>query len=99
MHTRGPWKVIRGSDCQEIQGPKGERIAMEPIEINEGSPETGIWLDRYGTEDNLNLISAAPELLFALEAVVSLSTGTNYADVMNTLALAREAIAKAKGHE
>lgn len=91
-HTPGPWLIIPGGD----EWSQGRIATIEP------KPETMIS-ENYWTvaevnnrrderEANARLISAAPDLLEALEAVVSV------ADRATTeFDLARAAIAKARG--
>ena len=90
-HTPGPWKTRKGffSDAVEIYKPKHLMKPFIPTEIaiirSEG-PEG---------EANARLISAAPELLEALQAFVKYADDVN--DDSPELDRARSAVAKATG--
>ena len=92
-HTPGPWKTRKGffSDAVEIYKPKHLMKPFIPTEIaiirSEG-PEG---------EANARLISAAPELLEALQAFVKYADDVN--DDSPEFDRARAAIAKATGVE
>lgn len=84
-HTPGPWQIIKG---YEIWGHAGEKVC------DLGFPE-----DTY-TKGDRNLIAAAPDMLAALEKV--LSYAEYYAPTLNgpvdeCFKEARAAIAKARG--
>ena len=82
-HTPGPWHVANG--CQ-IRSAK-DQIAKA-------------WMMRNGEGlANARLIAAAPELLEALEEIVSAADGDGWSQLDADLRKARAAIAKAKGGE
>ena len=87
-HTTGPWTLRRAqfSFGWVVLG-KGKRVAM----LSE--------LDEETSENTANavLISAAPDLLEALEAVLAWGTDENYVRASESAAKARAAISKAKG--
>lgn len=91
-HTNGPWKI---ADVK-ANGLINECFA---IVANDNNGEwwhiAGVWNDcesLKASECNANLISAAPELLAALEAGVD-----NEISMIDWMKMARVAIAKAKG--
>ena len=81
----GPWFVVNDeTDCVSTAGKK----SLDELQNNE-------FIDR-NSGGNARLIAAAPELLEALEMLVSWEeTGTPVSDVC--FSQARTAIAKAKG--
>lgn len=82
-HTPGPWHVANG--CQ-IRSAK-DQIAKA-------------WMMRNGEGlANARLIAAAPEMLEALEEIVSAADGDGWSQLDADLRKARAAIAKAKGRE
>jgi len=107
-HTPGPWLAFRGSAFWEVipQRKGGER--KPPYQIADtcssdpGNPDKGLQ------EANARLISAAPELLEAIEAAIAsgMVPGESITGGPGTktqqgkaAAMLRAAIAKAKGLE
>ena len=107
-HTPGPW-VVGASDFLEqwvcIDAPSGDRDLdyklWEGIAMAYGCEESpGKGLKK--AKANAYLIAAAPELLEALEMIVSEAdsyTARTGKPIYNWLDQARAAIAKAKGEE
>jgi hypothetical protein len=84
-HTPGPW-FASGTDVK----PLGDR----PFICWTGTPER----DLSEAQANARLIAAAPDMLAALEAFVGSRKGDGMGWTLDSLeALAREALAKAKG--
>lgn len=82
-HTPGPWFSVNTKDCPNVMTNGGFLIA-ETRGIN--------------CEANARLITAAPDMLAALEAFVGSRKGDGMGWTLDSLeAMAREAIAKAKG--
>lgn len=92
-HTFGPWKHTRRlTDEWKISGEKGEWIASVWATMEDGKT----------FEANAALIAAAPELLAALEHIVSEATDTTMDNdaILGYIAMyARAAITKAKGEQ
>jgi hypothetical protein len=94
--TAGPWDLCEVGDYADfdgrsrviLDGGMTQRIAVVHVSDEEG-------------DANARLIAAAPELLLALETLVSLSGDENATavDEGNAWAQARAAIAKATGEE
>jgi GTPase Era involved in 16S rRNA processing len=80
-HTQGPWALNRYGD---VICSTGEIVQAEGFAIP--------GISRPETRANRNLMSAAPEMLAALEAVLSVADRATV-----EFDLARTAIAKAKG--
>src|SRR6056300_1013694 len=92
-HTPGPWEVVELVDGYDIRSPKSRcRIAT-------ASDPEAVW-GAIGREEDACLMAAAPELLEALEATVSLLEKLgHFSDNSLTVGAARAAIANAKGGE
>ncbi len=92
-HTPGPWRII------EI---RGRAVILEP-EQDGHVCKISEWADEYAEEQEANarLIAAAPELLEALENLVSLcEAGLNKEyNIEAELSEPRAAIAKATGDQ
>ena len=87
-HTPGPWRVEIDSrtDCRIVVGASGYRIATP----HEGVAEFNGY--------DADLVAAAPELLEALESMISSWDGPADVEKMDlAIQSARSAIAKAKG--
>jgi hypothetical protein len=83
QHTPGPWFSADTHECPDVMADGGFLIAKT----------RGI-----NCEANARLIAAAPDMLAALEAFVGSRKGDGMGWTLDSLeALAREAIAKAKG--
>ena len=87
-HTPGPWSVVaNGGHSYTIRGSRNEAIC-----------DTSIWLhsDPHSeSRANAHLIAAAPDLLEALEDLLTICDGDP--DEPDEIGWARAAIAKAKG--
>lgn len=76
-HTKGPWKVGKWKDSQEvmIDAPNGEpdfkTVKWEGLAVVYGSDDEDFDKGHRKCEDNARLISAAPELLEALQKAVA----------------------------
>ncbi|GGD58701.1 hypothetical protein [Croceicoccus mobilis] len=82
-HTPGPWSLDENDIRDEAQAVLTDRFGGTVADVFTGH--------RHGEcEANARLIAAAPELLDALEYLVSLGGG-------DCLDMARDAIAKARG--
>lgn len=91
QHTPGPWRVAFGNRL-EIHGPKDEIGWPKSIVWN-----AGLFTDKE-SQANAALIAAAPDMLAALEAFVGSRKGDGMGWTLDSLqAMARDAIAKAKG--
>jgi len=93
-YTRGPWEVDSQDDQRIMCGLKDIAAA---INVWSSNPETD--MKEGECEANARLISAAPELLEALEICLGHMTGGmdgNWADC-DPVEVARQAVAKAKG--
>lgn len=90
MHTPGPWRAQRWMEDRSnarVLGPKGETLAVVYDLRNEGP-------------DNQALITAAPDLLAALEGFVDeechCNTAVEAGEAKCVQCVARAAIAKAR---
>lgn len=103
QHTPGPWKFKRArrtSTVVEVIGAAKQRPIVCFVNIEQMGVHVGC-----GTETpaaNVRLITAAPELLAALEACEAMLNGKTHhdgelIDGFVVLARAESAIAKAKG--
>ena len=105
-HTPGPWGWVKQTEARQLDG------AVVPLsEPHDYSLGPGVLLTDYtdGTpwgdeidQANGRLIAAAPELLEALEYIVSSDMAQREEDeghVSTDLVMARAAIFKAKGEE
>ena len=91
-HTPGPWEVVELVDGYDIRSPESRcRIAT-------ASDPEAVW-GAIGREEDACLIAAAPELLEALEQVVSFVDAGQGTWTVEEQQKARAAIAKAKGEE
>lgn len=81
-HAPGPWLEFGG----RIESPNGETVCVMPV-----------WKPELLNAPNARLIAAAPDLLGALEGLMSLYGRTNDEDATDELLAARAAVAKAKG--
>ena len=101
--TRGPWKYMRASRQNSGRIATVCRVGEFVVGPDHGTPAMADYSAHGSDEDDARLITAAPELLSALQEVIDLAL---YGDVdENTEALgwgavikdAKAAIAKATG--
>lgn len=96
-HTQGPWKTFwsyGNTDTHRIYKGHSADICETIASVNAFAPTDGDM--EQESKANVRLIAAAPELLEALEEVMSGNTnGVNICSVVK----ARAAIAKAKGSQ
>lgn len=93
-HTKGPWEVNAIDDDTQT----GEVVVWELLEgkvIGAEIVVPSIWLDDEQAIANANLITAAPDLLDALEGCLEALRAYN--PECGQAMMARAAIAKAKG--
>ena len=91
-HTPGPWSADYGGFA--VFCDTGAEVAV----VTTGNHDDGSAVAMPEMESNLNLISAAPDLLEACELLlIYLGDWNDMED--ETCAAARRAIAKAKGQE
>lgn len=91
-HTKGPWKVDTKGRFWSIESTQCEICAMPDMDGREATPNE---------QANARLIAAAPELLAALEHIVSEIAGggdMSAATVEHLGSIARAAITRATGH-
>lgn len=95
-YTKGPWCAEFGEAYRVRSKDDGGQIA---IMMNLKGAH-GLGGRRTGDEvaANARLISAAPDLLEALQEIVDAADGSGWAQLDATLANARAAIAKALGN-
>lgn len=101
-HTPGPWVADFG-EAFHIRPPEGGTLAQ--VTFLKGRGGLGGRRDADECAANARLIAAAPDLLEALEAMLSHSDGWDVTQlrkrwgeqVVNEILTARAAIAKAKG--
>jgi hypothetical protein len=88
QHTPGPWKAVSESACQEIE-------VMEIAEVSHMRviPAAGGWPTAGSPEDDARLIAAAPELLEALQFLMTASGE----QLTTAFEQAQDAIRKATG--
>ena len=100
-HTEGPW-IIDGEKGEYVSPlDRHEKIAIASILcVDEEDCESGNWVRGKETNANARLISAAPELLAALEEVFIIGDRL-VSDVYGTdfVRSAKAAIAKARGQQ
>jgi hypothetical protein len=89
-HTPGPWKAQThiSLDRMEIRDANGRRIAECAMDF----PMSAITHDA-----NASLIAAAPELLEALQEIVTAADGEGWSQLDASFTKARAAISKAIG--
>lgn len=90
-HTPGPWAHIN---------PDGFTVRHPQVYSDTGPVCNATWLGDGRIDElraNARLISAAPEMLDALQEIVAAADGSGLAQLDATLADARSAIAKATG--
>lgn len=97
QYTPGPWEVEAG----KVVAPEQPKRVWGENKQYSGNfivcqPHLYVSSDRAAQEANAQLISAAPDLLDALERLVHMAE-CNTTPGPNTLAQARAAIAKARG--
>jgi len=106
-HTPGPWRTLNLVSATAIHAASGSRVCHLSyyVEFN-GSPCGSIESQDKTQEEidaNARLISAAPELLEALEMVVGEASPVGDKEMatisFNQLTEVRAAIAKAKGDD
>jgi hypothetical protein len=100
-HTPGPWEVWGepGIETRDLSvGPVNGGIAVADIVTTNAHGIATAESISTG-HVNANLIAAAPEMLTALEAIVNCLSSIGHAGEVwdSELAVARAAIAKAKG--
>ena len=91
QHTPGPWAYIV---------PDGYVVRHPQIYSDFGPVANATWLGENKLDQlksNARLIAAAPELLEALEEIVSAADGDGWSQLDADLRKARAAIAKATG--
>ena len=91
QHTPGPWAYIV---------PDGHVVRHPQIYSDFGPVANATWLGENKLDQlnaNARLIAAAPELLEALEEIVSAADGDGWSQLDADLRKARAAIAKATG--
>lgn len=98
-HTPGPWE-LKSDPCHydtlsSIEGGKSKESAFRQHPRRELMAEVGGFADFRTQEANARIISAAPDLLDALELVIS--THDNGGWPSATMVVAQAAINKAKG--
>lgn len=99
-HTSGPWRLGKNSDSVVADTPPRDYPAiheMTPAEVEADSVEFygGHLIAESVCRNNRHIISAAPELLAALEAIIE-SGELPYCDSDPMVVAAKKAIAKAK---
>lgn len=103
QHSLGPWAVLDYTDGEKVEkgfiaivGPNAEHIGdVFPFGSRHGGKNKEI--DRHRA--NARLMAAAPDMLVALQAIVH-QNDRHGSSIPNTqIAMAKEAIAKARGHE
>jgi hypothetical protein len=94
-HTPGPWKTDRNNVHLGQIATIHHCVGNDWVEV--WSPD---WPDDEETQEaNARLIAAAPELLTALEALVSDSMASDFNEHWQSFRQAEAAIAKAKGEQ
>jgi hypothetical protein len=90
-HTPGPW--IWGADYRGLYG------AGPDNEVLDHAHYEGMWLAHHDNRvANANLISAAPELLEALQIIIGdIEQSPRHFSISQKVAIARAAISKATG--
>lgn len=84
-HTEGPWATDGRESAWDVVAPDGTRIAT-------------VWRDEDNGPSDARLISAAPDLLAALERLEDVFPySTTGSEERQALTVARAAIVKAKG--
>ena len=91
QHTPGPWKAASAAACAEVECMEIAEVAHMRV-----IPAAGGWPTPGAPEDDARLMAAAPELLAALERLLS-SGDVRDACEAGALKQARAAIAKAVG--
>jgi hypothetical protein len=91
-HTPGPWVIYELLDGYDIRAPESECYV-----VTASDPEA-VW-GAVGREEDACLIAAAPELLEALEQVLSFVDAGQGTWTVEDQNKARAAIAKAKGED
>ncbi len=94
-HTPGPWVVVRTAQSQaRIKTLPTTDIGIETVAIIKMYPQ---WKTDARRMANARLIAAAPDLLEALEAIVTLAADHGRMNLPECAGMTRAAIAKAKG--
>lgn len=93
QHTPGPW-FITGRMTKYVEARIPGRMIQEVASCGPTAADNG-----YGDQQmaNARLIAAAPDLLEALEEIVSAADGDGWCQLDANLRKARAAIAKATG--
>lgn len=98
-HTQGPWEIGKNEFGEVEVFYKPEKIGRFVIADNIGGEvmvsDSGLYDDYSEVEANAHLISAAPELLAALEGI--LKANPTEQSMVPAVEIAKAAIAKAKG--
>jgi len=92
-HTKGPWELSEGNTSVWAVSPMNARVRI--ADVKQHSPMNGI-----NNEANARLIATAPDLLEALEGLLSLHDPDGKFQPSHYkpfLSAAKTAIAKAKG--
>lgn len=96
VHTPGPWTIV--NPATETWGTYNIQEAYE--HISGLTQEGGVSEEQEAVDSaNIRLIAAAPELLEALEFIVTRQAGDLPTYMNPALEKARAAIAKARGEE
>lgn len=87
-HTPGPWKA------RKVGGPAFKNQVLWAIDYNEDQEQV---VDFVYEEADAHLIAAAPDLLEALERLVSAARDVDHGYMDQAIDNAESAIAKARG--
>lgn len=105
-HTPGPWEYVPSNEHHGpyVSGPFGGDICdcymmsnPTALSVRNGGDSRPIHFQHEDADANARLIAAAPDLLEALKACVTMYGDENPDDDWTCIKLARAAIAKATG--
>ena len=95
-HTPGPWLQAK-NDPSFVYALNQEGYNRFALSVQRGTDEDGVSTTHDERAANGQLIAAAPDMLEALESLVSCISETRGSDAYLALIAARDAITKAKG--
>ena len=91
-HTKGPWRLDQNGEGEWPEVYKGD---YRRINAGQGYHPDGFDLTGFMSEADARLITAAPDLLEAVEDVIS--ERTLHGDIVDAMRHVRSALAKATG--
>lgn len=91
QHTPGPWTIENHGSTYIISKPGDGYITRDVCRMD------GSTMSAFAQKANAHLIAAAPDLLEALQEIISAADGDGWSQLDAGFSKARAAIARARG--